>query len=117
RPEDRRVLQLTNRSKLKISIIQAISRKIDLAQLAESKGREFNELLDELEAIIDAGTKINIDYFLNEIIGEEQQEEVMDYFRDSQEDDLEAAIQDLGDEYSEEEIRLLRIKFMSEMGN
>ncbi|MBD5310600.1 MAG: DNA helicase RecQ [Muribaculaceae bacterium] len=117
RPEDIRVRQVPNRSKLKISIIQAIDRKIDLEELAESKGLEFNELLDELEAIIDAGTKINIDYFLNEIIGEEQQEEVMDYFRDSQEDDLEAAIQDLGDEYSEEEIRLLRIKFMSEMGN
>lgn len=117
RPEDIRVRQVPNRSKLKISIIQAIDRKIDLEELAESKGLEFNELLDELEAIIDAGTKINIDYFLNEIISEDQQEEVIDYFRDCQEDDLEAAIQDLGDEYSEEEIRLLRIKFLSEMGN
>ncbi|MDE6670155.1 MAG: DNA helicase RecQ [Muribaculaceae bacterium] len=117
RPEDIRVRQVPNRSKLKISIIQAIDRKIDLEELAESKGLEFNELLDELEAIIDAGTKINIDYFLNEIISEDQQEEVIEYFRDCQEDDLEAAIQDLGDEYSEEEIRLLRIKFLSEMGN
>jgi ATP-dependent DNA helicase RecQ len=85
--------------------------------LAESKGLDFSELLDELEAIVYAGTKISIDYFLDEILDEEHQDDIMDYFAESEEDDLEAAIQELGEEYSEEEIRLIRIKFLSEMGN
>ena len=75
------------------------------------------QMLDELEAIVDAGTKINIDYFLNEILEEDRQEELIQYFRTCEEDDLEAAIDEFGGEYSEEEIRLVRIKFLSEMGN
>lgn len=117
RPEDMRVRTMPNKSKLKIALIQSIDRKIDLDELAESKGLEFGEMLDELEAIVDAGTKINIDYFLNEILEEDRQEDLLDYFRSSEEDDLEGAIQELGDEYSDEEIRLVRIKFLSEMGN
>jgi ATP-dependent DNA helicase RecQ len=98
-------------------LIQAIDRKSALDELAESKGLDFSELLDELEAIVYAGTKISIDYFLDEILDEEHQDDIMDYFAESEEDDLEAAIQELGEEYSEEEIRLIRIKFLSEMGN
>lgn len=117
RPVDLRVRSMANKSKLKISIIQSIDRKIDLEELAESKGLEFEELIDELEAIVEAGTKINIDYFLNEIMDEDHEMEIIDYFKESQEDDLEAAIQELGDEFTEEEIRLVRVKFLSEMGN
>ena len=117
RPEDLRVRTVANKSKLKISIIQAIDRKIALDELAESKGLDFYELLDELEAIVYAGTKISIDYFLEEIMDEEHQDEIMDYFGESEEDNLEEAIQELGEYYSEEEIRLVRIKFLSEMGN
>lgn len=117
RPEDMRVRTMPNKSKLKIALIQGIDRKIDLDELAESKGLEFNEMLDELEAIVDAGTKINIDYFLDEILEDDRIDDLMDYFRSSEEDDIEGAIQELGDEYSDEEIRLVRIKFLSEMGN
>lgn len=117
RPEDIRVRTMANSSKMKISIIHAIDRKIDLEELAESKGLEFGELIDELDAIVEAGTKINIDYFLDEIMDEDHQVEIIDFFKESQEDDLEAAIQELGDVYSEEEIRLVRVKFLSEMGN
>lgn len=117
RPEDLRVRTVANKSKLKISLIQGIDRKIALDELAESKGLDFGELLDELEAIVYAGTKISLDYFLEEIMDEEHQEEILDFFRESMEDDLEAAIQELGEEFTEEEIRLVRIKFISEMGN
>ena len=117
RPEDLIVRTVPNKSKLKISIIQGIDRKIPLDELAESKGLEYSELLDEIEAIVYSGTKININYFLDEVLDEDQQEDIIDYFKESESDDLEAAIQELGDSYSEEEIRLVRIKFLSEMGN
>ncbi len=117
RPEDFLVRTVGSKSKTKIYLIQGIDRRIDLAELAESKGLEFGELLDELEAIVDAGTKININYYLEEILDEDREEDLMDYFRETEVDDLEAAIQDLGEEYSEEEIRLVRVKFLSEMGN
>ncbi|MDE6578278.1 MAG: HRDC domain-containing protein, partial [Muribaculaceae bacterium] len=117
RPEDIRVRTMANSSKLKISIIHGIDRKIDLEELAESKGLEFDELIDELEAIVEAGTKINIDYFLEEIMDEDHELDIIDFFKENEEDDLEAAIQELGDEFTEEEIRLVRVKFLSEMGN
>lgn len=117
RPEDLRVRSVANKSKLKISIIQGIDRKIALDALAESKGLEFNELLDEIEAIVYSGTKISIDYFLDEIMDEDRQLDLFDYFKGSESDDLQEAINELGNEFSEEEIRLMRIKFLSEMGN
>lgn len=117
RPEDLRVRTVANKSKLKISIIQGIDRKIALDELAESKGLDFNELLDEVEAIVYSGTKINIDYFLDEVMDEDHLEDMFAYFKESESDDLEAAIEELGGEYTEEEIRLVRIKFLSEMGN
>ena len=117
RPEDLRVRTVANKSKLKVSIIQAIDRKIALDELAESKGLEFGELLDEIEAIVYSGTKINIDYFLHEIMDDEHIDDIFDYFKESESDSLEDAFEEFGMEYSEEEIRLIRIKFLSEMGN
>ena len=117
RPEDLRVRSVANKSKLKISIVQGIDRKIPLDALAESKGLEFGELLDEIEAIVYSGTKISIDYFLNDIMDDDRQADIFEYFRESDTDKLEDAIEELGNEYSEEEIRLVRIKFLSELGN
>lgn len=117
RPEDIRVRSVPKENNLKVSIIQAIDRKIDLDELAESKGLEFEELLDVIESIVEAGTKIDIEYFIHEILDEEQEEDIIEYFRESEEDDLESAIQELGDEYEEDKIRLVRVKFISEMGN
>ena len=117
RPEDLRVRTVADKSKLKVSIIQGIDRKIALDELAESKGLEFSDLLDEVEAIVYSGTKIHIDYFLDEVMDEDHVEDIFDYFKEAESDDLEAAIEELGREYTEEEIRLVRIKFLSEMGN
>ena len=91
--------------------------KIALDELAESKGLEFDELLDEVEAIVYSGTKINIDYFLDEVMDEDHLDDIFEYFKESESDDLELAINELGGDYTEEEIRLVRIKFISEMGN
>lgn len=117
RPEDLCVRSVANKSKLKISIIQAIDRKIPLDSLADSKGLDFSDLLDEIEAIVYSGTKININYFLNDTMDQDRQDDIFDYFKESESDDLNAAIDELGNDYSEEEIRLIRIKFLSEMGN
>jgi ATP-dependent DNA helicase RecQ len=96
--------------------VQAIDRKVALDDLAESKGIEFNELLNEVEAIVYSGTKINIDYFLWEVIDEDHIDDIFSYFKEAESDDLEEAIEELG-EYSEDEIRLVRIKFISDMAN
>ena len=112
-----RVRTVANKSKLKVSIIQGIDRKIALDELAESKGLEFSDLLDEVEAIVYSGTKINIDYFLQEIMDEDHIEDIFEYFKEADSDSLEDAINELGRDYTEEEIRLVRIKFLSEMGN
>jgi ATP-dependent DNA helicase RecQ len=117
RPVDLRVRTVANKSKLKVFIIQAIDRKIALDDIAISKGLEFPELLDEIEAIIYSGTKINIDYFINEVMEEDHILDIYEYFRESQTDDVETALAELGSDYTEEEIRLIRIKFVSEMGN
>ena len=117
RPIDIRVRTVPSKSKVKIYLIQGIDRKVSLDALAESKGLEFEELLDELEAIVYAGTKINIDYCINERIDEDHAEDIYDYFMHSTTDDLKTALDELGDDYTEEEVRLMRIKFISEMGN
>ena len=117
RPVDLRVRTVANKSKLKVFIIQAINRKIALDDIAISKGLEFPELLDEIEAIIYSGTKINIDYFINEVMEEDRILDIYEYFRESQTDEVETALAELGSDYTEEEIRLIRIKFVSEMGN
>lgn len=116
RPEDLRVRTVANKSKLKVAIVQAIDRKVALDDLAESKGIDFGELLNEVEAIVYSGTKINIDYFLREVIDEDHLDDIFQYFQEAESDDLEEAINELG-EYSEDEIRLVRIKFISDMAN
>lgn len=117
RPEDIRIRTVANKSKLKVAIITAIDRKVALDDLAISKGVEFDELLDDIESIVYSGTKLNIDYFLEEILDEENMLEIYDYFKNSDTDNINTAIEELGGEYSEEEIRLVRVKFISEMGN
>ena len=116
RPDDLWVRTVPNKSKQKLAIIQGIDRKIPLDELAKSKCLDFNELLEEIEAIVNSGTKIDLDYYLEEIMDDEDLEEIFDYFKDSESDDSELAIQELGDVYSEEEIRMVRIKFLSEYG-
>lgn len=113
RPSDIKVRVVADRNKTKIYLIQGIDRKIDLEELADGKGLEFEELITELETIVEEGTRINIDYYLDELLEEDCQDEILDYFRSCEEDDLEAAIQELGEEYTEEEIRLMRVKFLS----
>ncbi len=117
RPEDMRVRSVANKSKLKIYLIQAIDRKIPLPEIARAKGLEYSELLDEIEAIVYSGTKINLNYFIDEEIDEDTQEDIFEYFKESESDDINEAYKELGSEYSEEDIRLVRIKFLSEMGN
>lgn len=117
RPEDLRVRTVANKSKLKVWIVQSIDRKVALDDIAMTKGLEFNELLDEVEAIVYSGTRINIDYFLNDVMDEDHIQDIYEYFKDSETDDLEDAIEELGGDYTEEEIRLVRIKFLSEMAN
>jgi len=118
RPEDLRVRTVANKSKLKVSIIQAIDRKIALDDIALSKGLDIFELLDEIEAIVYSGTKINIDYFLDEIMDADHISEIFEYFNSAETDKIEAALEDLGeDDYSETEVRLVRVKFLSEIGN
>lgn len=117
RPEDLRVRSVANKSKLKISIIQGIDRKIPLDELASSKGIEYSEILDEIEAIVYSGTKININYFIDEVMDEDHHDDIFEYFRESESDDIKDAIEELGSDYSEEDIRLVRIKFLSELGN
>ena len=117
RPEDLRVRTVANKSKLKVSIIQSIDRKVALDDIAVAKGIEFGELLDEIEAIVYSGTKLNIDYFLDEIMDEDHMQDIYDYFKESTTDKIEDAMDELGDEYTEDEIRLVRIKFISEMAN
>ncbi|GHV08151.1 ATP-dependent DNA helicase RecQ [Bacteroidia bacterium] len=117
RPEDLRIRTVANKSKMKVYIVQSIDRKVALDDLALTKGLEFNELLDEIEAIVYSGTKINIDYFLNEVMDEDHIEDIYSYFNESETDGLEAAINELGSEYTEEEIRMVRIKFISELAN
>ena len=117
RPSDMRVRTVANKSKMKVSIIQSIDRKVALDDIALAKGVEFDELLDEVESIVYSGTKLNIDYFLEEVLDDDKVDEIYEYFKESETDDIDEAIEELGDEYSEEEIRLVRLKFISEMGN
>ncbi|MDR0976809.1 MAG: DNA helicase RecQ [Prevotellaceae bacterium] len=117
RPEDLRVRTVANKSKMKVAIIQAIDRKVALDDIALSKGIEFGELLDEIEAIVYSGTKLNIDYFLDDIMDEDHLDDIYDYFKESTTDSIEDALEELGPDFSEEEVRLVRIKFISEMAN
>jgi len=117
RPEELRVRTVAKKSVLKVSIIQSIDRQVALDDIADAKGLDFDQLLDEVEAIVYSGTKLNIDYFIEEVMDDDHVDEIYDYFRTSDTDSIKAAMEELGDEYTEDEIRLVRIKFLSEMAN
>ena len=118
RPMDMVVKSVVNKSGLKVYIIQNIDRKLPLESIAKSKQLSFSELLDEIERIVSSGTKVDISYYIREHIDEEKQREVLDYFKESDSDSVGEALKELGeDDYTEEEVRLLRIKFLSDFGN
>ena len=117
RQVDMRVRTVAKKSMLKVKIIQSIDRQIALDDIADAQGIEFEELLDEVEAIVYSGTKLDIDYFLEEVIDEDHIDDIYDYFAESETDKLSVAEAELGEDYSEDEIRLVRIKFISEMAN
>jgi ATP-dependent DNA helicase RecQ len=118
RPDDLVVKTVANKSKLKVFIIQSIDRKLSFEDIADSKGVSVKDIITEVEAIVNSGTKLNIDYYINDVLDEDHQEEIFEYFRETEVDSIEDALNELGeDEYSEDDIRLVRIKFMSDMGN
>ncbi len=118
RPEDLRVRTVAKKSQIKISIIQAIDRKVALDYLADSKGMDIYELLDEVEAIVYSGTKLNIDYFLEEVMEADKEDEIFEYFTTAETDSVQDALIELGEnDFTDVDIRLVRIKFLSEMGN
>lgn len=112
-----RIRTIPNKSKIKLNIIRSIDLKVALDDIAMTNGIEFDELLDEIEAIVWSGTKINIDYFIDDYLDEDQVADIYQYFKESETDNLDDAIDELGADYTEEEIRLVRIKFISEMAN
>ena len=117
RQVDMRVRTVAKKSMLKVKIIQSIDRQVALDDIAAAQGIEFEELLDEVEAIVYSGTKLNIDYFLDEVMDEDHVDDIYDYFCESDTDKLDVAEKELGEDYTEDEIRLVRIKFISEMAN
>ena len=118
RPTDMRVRTVANKSKVKVKIIQAIDRKVSLEEIAKSNGLDFDELLDEMEAIVYSGTKLNIDYYFEEIeMDEDVIDEIYSYFRTSETDDLDTALDNLDGDIYEEDVRLVRIKFISDLAN
>ncbi len=118
RPEDLVVKTVANKSKLKVFIIQSTDRKISFEDIANSKGVEVKDRITEVEAIVNSGTRLNIDYYIDDILDEDHQEEIFDYFREAKVDSVQEALDELGeDEYSEEDIRLMRVKFFSDLGN
>lgn len=118
RPMDMVVKTTANKSAIKVAIIQNIDRKISIEDIAASKGMSFEQLLGEIESIVSSGTKLNLNYYIDEVIDEDRQDEVYDYFRSADSDSIDDALAELGsDDYTREEIQLMRIKFMSELGN
>ena len=118
RPEDIVVKSLVNKSANKVYIIQNIDRKIPLEDIAEAKNMELSDVLDELEAIVAAGTRIDIDYYIRQTVDEDKVEDIYEYFKEeAQSDSVADAVKELGPDYEEEEIRLVRIKFLSEVAN
>ena len=118
RAQDFVVRSVANKSKNKVFIIQSIDRKLALDEIAAGKDMDMDTLLTEIEAIVNSGTKINLDYYIDDIMDEEQVEDIFNYFKeDAQSDSMDEAITELGDDYEVNEIRLIRIKFLAEMGN
>ena len=118
RPQDLVVKSVVNKSGNKVYYIQSIDRKISLDQIADAKGLDFDQLLTELEIIVNSGTKLNIGYYIDETIDEDKQDDIYDYFLEAESDDIDDALDELGeDEFEEDEIRLMRIKFLSDLAN
>jgi ATP-dependent DNA helicase RecQ len=118
RPIDMVIKSVVNKSGLKVYIIQNVDRKIRLEDMARSKNIKMNELITEMETIVASGTRLNINYYIEDIIDEEKREEVMEYFKESETDSVDVAMKELGEnDYTEEEIRLMRIQFISEYAN
>lgn len=117
RPEDLRIRTVPKKSMLKVKIIQSIDRMMPLDDIAEAQNIDFEDLLTEIEAIVYSGTKLNIDYFLEDVMDDDHVDDIYEYFRESDTDDLDTAMDELGGDYSEDEVRLVRIKFFSEMAN
>lgn len=118
RPVDLIIKTQANKSQLKVSIIQNVDRQIGLDDIARAKGITYDDILKEIEAIVNSGTKLNLNYFVDEVLDDDRQDEVFDYFRTAENDSIDAALKDLGEtDYTREEIQLMRIKFMSELGN
>lgn len=118
RAQDLVVKSIVNKSGLKVYIIQNIDRKISLDDMADAKNTTVSEIISEIESIVGSGTKIDLNYYINEMIDPDKQQEVFDYFRTADSDSAEACLEELGDiDYTLDEIRLMRVKFMSELGN
>ena len=117
RPQDLVVKSLVNKSGLKVQLIQNIDRKLPLEDIGRAQGKSFHEVIEEIEAIVSSGTRININYYIDNILDQENQEEIYDYFSEAETDDLSAAFKEFDGDYTEDELRLMRIKFMSEMAN
>jgi ATP-dependent DNA helicase RecQ len=117
RPDDLIVKSTGTNSAIKLYIIQNVDRKLPLSDIASSKGMEMPQFIKEMESIVFSGTKLNIDYWIDEILDEDQQEEIHDYFMESESDKISDAIEEFDGDYDDEELRLYRIKFMSEVAN
>jgi ATP-dependent DNA helicase RecQ len=117
RPQDMVIKSLVNKSGLKVQLIQNIDRKLPLEDIGRSQGKSFQEVIEEIEAIVSSGTRVNINYYIDTILDGENQEEIYDYFSEAETDDIVAAYHEFDALYTEEELRLMRIKFMSEMAN
>lgn len=117
RPQDMVVKSLVNKSGMKVRLIQNIDRKLPLEDIGKSQGKTMDEIIEEIEMIIQSGTKVNINYYIDEILDEDNQEEIYDYFSEAETDSIEDAYNEFDGDYTEEELRLMRIKFMSEMAN
>ncbi|MDX1446303.1 helix-turn-helix domain-containing protein, partial [Lishizhenia sp.] len=109
--------QLVNKSGMKVRLIQNIDRKLPLEDIGSSQGKSLNEVLDEIEMIVQSGTRVNINYYIDDMLDDGEHEEIYEYFSDAETDDLKEAYEEFDGDYSEEELRLMRIKFMSEMAN
>ncbi|TNE55735.1 MAG: DNA helicase RecQ [Bacteroidetes bacterium] len=117
RPQDMVVKSLVNKSGLKVQLIQNIDRKLPLEDIGKAQSKSLDDVIEEIEAIVSSGTRVNINYYIDDILDAENQEEIYDYFREAETDDLITAYHEFDGDYTEEELRLMRIKFMSEMAN
>ena len=117
RPQDLVVKSLVNKSGMKVQLIQNIDRKLPLEDIGKAQGKSLEEVIEEIEAIVASGTRVNIDYYIDDMLDSDTQEEIYEYFSEAETDDLQAAYDEFEGDYTEEELKLMRIKFMSEMAN